>query len=449
MKRYYWVRLFALMLMIILFALAVLVASQSAFSIYKESATQRSIVRSVEDINRASTAIIDALSKLAQSAGQEQYEQLLEIVKAEDDTDMSEEELESYFRSGYANRITAALGKNSSQINDTLGSFLKNRHLPGIGVVDDQETGIYKEYDASGNTVGLRLKNVVIECADPIAGKRRDVLSYNIQFPRAVFHAGNDELFRYCLIAQKGIYITGQTSSIIGDIYAGKHTDQERRDAEIVYGETGTYGGINILTTQLGVRADRIICQGDVNINGSFVVFSPLHESLDCYAQRVNEIRGFSRKTMYTLEGTLIPTYRMDEVPLDEYYGAIRLVDASLAKLDTIPIYYDSDNDGLYVGKYRKLISGTDVDITSDFTGIVITPGNVIVHNDVNFEGSILCGDRIYIMGNNNIVANEGILRSIIASDLNDENNIKASNYIEGMTRSGYSDPEHYVIPYR
>ncbi len=449
MKRYHWVRLFALLLMIILFALSVLAVSGSAFSIYKESAMQRSIVRSVEDINRASSAIIEALSKTAEAAGHEQYDQLLELVRADDDTTLSEEELEGYFRSGYANRITAGIGKDSSQINATLSSFLDGKHLPGIDVADDPGTSVEEETDASGNIAGLRIKNVVIECKDPIAGTRRDTVSYSIQFPTAVFHAGNDELFRHVLVAQKGIYITGQTSSVIGDIYAGKHSDQERRDAEIAYGETGTYGGINILTTQLGVRADRIISQGDININGSFAVFSPLNEELDCYAQRINEIRGFSKKTSYTIEGNLIPTYRMEEEPLTGYLETINLIDSSLSGFSEIPIYYDSDNDGTYTGRYRKLISGTDVDITNDFTGIVVTPGNVIIHNDVNFEGTILCGDRIYIMGNNNIVANAGVIRSIMASEFNNDGNIKASNYIAGLKKSGYTDPDHYVIPYR
>jgi hypothetical protein len=139
----------------------------------------------------------------------------------------------------------------------------------------------------------------------------------------------------------------------------------------------------------------------------------------------------------------------MDEALLTEYNDTISLVDRSLDRLDTISIYYDSNNDGIYVGKYRKLISGTDIEITNDFTGIVATPGNVIIHNDVNFEGTILCGDRIYIMGNNNIVSNPGIIRSIMASEFNDENNIKVSNYISGLKGAGYTEPEYYVVPYR
>ena len=449
MKRYHWVRLFALLLMIVLFTLTVLTASQGALLMFRESAAQRSIVRSVQDIEHASAAIMEGLTGIARTAGMEQYEELLELVRAEDDTAMSEKELDDFFRAGYANRIKAGLGGDSSQINSMLSSFLASRHLPLVRVAEDPDTHIDEEFDNAGRIIGLKIRNVTINCPDRLAGMRSDTLNYSIQFPDVVFHAGNDDLFRYCMVAQKGIYITGQTSSIIGDIYAGGHSDQERRDAEIVYGETGTYGGINILTTQLGVRADRIISRGDININGSFVIFQPINETLDCYAQRINEIRGFSKNTMYTLEGNLIQTHRMDEAPLYDYYDTVSLIDNSLSLLDSIPIYYDSNNDGIYVGKYRKLISGSDVDIKDDFTGIVITPGNVIIHNDVNFEGTILCGDRIYIMGNNNIVANAGVLRSIIASDYNNENNIKASNYIKGLKQSGYRDPEYYVIPYR
>ncbi|MCR5831617.1 MAG: hypothetical protein K6G67_05665 [Lachnospiraceae bacterium] len=449
MRRYHWVRLYALLLMIILFLLSVLAVSGSSFSIFRESATQRSIVHSVQDIDRASAVIMKEVTQIARSAGQEQYESLLELVRAEDDTSLSEKELDDYFRMGYANRIRDKLGDNASTICENLAKILENGAPGNVRVIYDPDTVIDEDSDESGVTTGLRIRNVTFECDGRASGIRRDTLSYRIRFPDVVFHAGNDDLFRYVLVAQKGIYITGQTSSIIGDIYAGKHSDQERRDAEIVYGETGTYGGINILTTQLGVKADRIVCQGDINVNGSFVIFSPLAETLECYAQRMNEIRGFSKETVYTLDGEFIPTYKMDEALLTEYNDTISLVDRSLDRLDTISIYYDSNNDGIYVGKYRKLISGTDIEIANDFTGIVATPGNVIIHNDVNFEGTILCGDRIYIMGNNNIVSNPGIIRSIMASDFNDENNIKVSNYISGLKGAGYTEPEYYVVPYR
>ncbi|MCR5672981.1 MAG: hypothetical protein K6F87_04630, partial [Lachnospiraceae bacterium] len=72
-----------------------------------------------------------------------------------------------------------------------------------------------------------------------------------------------------------------------------------------------------------------------------------------------------------------------------------------------------------------------------------------IIHRDVNFEGVILCGDRIYAMGNNNIVANPGIARALIASEGTEEYGIKVKDYLGGMKSEGLKVPDHYVIPYR
>ena len=77
------------------------------------------------------------------------------------------------------------------------------------------------------------------------------------------------------------------------------------------------------------------------------------------------------------------------------------------------------------------------------------TPGNVIIHNDVNFEGIILCGDRIYAMGNNNIVANAVVARAIIASENNEETGIKVMDYIGGMKAAKLTPPDHYAVPYK
>jgi hypothetical protein len=73
----------------------------------------------------------------------------------------------------------------------------------------------------------------------------------------------------------------------------------------------------------------------------------------------------------------------------------------------------------------------------------------VIIDSDVNFEGIILSGDRIYAMGNNNIVANAAVARSVIASELESGYGIPVSDYIGGMRSAGLTDPDHYVVPYR
>ena len=139
----------------------------------------------------------------------------------------------------------------------------------------------------------------------------------------------------------------------------------------------------------------------------------------------------------------------MEEERLKFYHDEINLVDVTLAPLEPLSLYYDSDNDREYTGKYRKLVSGSDVELKDDFTGIIATRANVIINKDVNFEGIILCGDRIYAMGNNNIVANPQIARTIIASETEDISGIKVRDNIGGMKVAGLRPPEYYVIPYR
>ncbi len=450
MRRYYWVRLYALLLMIIMFTMTMAVSTRSALVIYKESSRQKGIVRSIEHINGASDAIINAVSSVAAAAGQDQYSQLQELVSVEDDSRLSEKDLDGYFRIGYCNKITDSLGTDSAAICEGLNSFIKESDVNDVIVADSGLTSIEQEYDDAGIPTALRIKNVKIRYDDPVTRVREDTFNYNIQFPDAVFHAGNDELFRYCMVAGKGIYITGRTSSIIGDLFAGIHEPDECREAEIIYGETGTYGGINILTTQIGLMTDRVISRGDINVNGSFVVFDANNEKANVFAQDINEISGFSKDAKYTLNGEFHNIREMDEESARIYYDTLALVSNSLAILDPASMYYDSDNDRNYNGKYRKLISGTDVELKSDFTGIVATRANVIIDKDVNFEGIILCGDRIYAMGNNNIVANPSVARTIIASEnAEGEYSFRVSDYIGGMKVAGLTDPEHYVIPYK
>ena len=449
MKKFHWVRLYLLLLVVSMFTVTALAGIKGYYVIYREASKQRAVNRSKQGIAEASDLIMGQISQIARDAGREQYDRILELIKKESDSELSEGELENYFRMGYANIIKGEIGENSPAICDSLNSFISLSGIRNVSVYDEGHTVIDEETDDSGNLVSLKIRNVTICYDDSTFGRQSDTVSYNIQFPDAVFHAGSDELFRYCMVSRKGIYITGQTSSVIGDIFAGGHSPEECRDAEIVYGETGTYGGLNILSTQLGIRSDMIVCLGDINLNGSFAFFTPNTGELNCYAQRLNEIEGFSKNTDYTIDGTFYPTHAMDEAPLAKYHEAIRLVDLSLSGLDDIEMYYDSDNDGGYEDKYRKLVSDSDVEIRNDFTGIVATPANVIIDNGVNFEGIILSGDRIYAMGNNNIVANAAVARAVIASELESGYGIMVSDYIGGMRSAGLTDPDYYVVPYR
>ncbi|MCR5302209.1 MAG: hypothetical protein K6E49_07180 [Lachnospiraceae bacterium] len=448
MGRYHWVRLYALTLMIVLFALSVFVGISGAYDIIIKSARQRSIVRSVESIERASDSIIRAVSDIAKDEGHRQYEIIRQKVKSDKYSAASERELEMSFRNDFSSAVIQTIGEDAESICDTLDSYLESDTLRNVSIQYDPKTCITEEKDSLGKTSALRIKNVIIRYDNPIAGERTETFNYNIQFPDVVFHAGNDEIFRYCMIAGKGIYMTGPTSSVIGDVYAGIHSPEECREAEIEYGETGTYGGINILSTQLGIRSDRIITRGDININGSFVVFSPNEDELKIYAQRINEIEGFSKDTQYTLDGKVVGTYNMDDDDAMDYREAVRLVEDSLSGLDPASIYYDSDNDSNYNGSYRKLISGTDVELTDDFRGIIVTRANVIIRKDVNFEGVILSGDRIYTMGNNNIVADPAVARAIVEYEFGEDYMFRVKDYIKGMNKPGITDPDYYVIPY-
>lgn len=435
--------------MIILFTVASLMGIRGADAIYNESSRQRSIVRAVQTVTEAEEVIIRETSRIAKAAAAQQYDQISALVKSGDGNRLSESELDEYFRKGYSNKIENELGSDAVKLCETLNSFLDTEGLKNVSVVTNQESGLFRDEDAKGNTTALRIKNITIEYSDPVSGERTDNINFNIQFPETVFHAGNDDLFRYCMVARKGIYMTGRTSSVIGDVFAGKHSADECREAEISYGETGTYGGLNILTTQLGIRADMVVSEGDININGSFVNFQPVEDKLACYGQRMNEIEGFSQDASYTLDGLFIPTYRMDDVNRSIYNDNVRMADTAVSKLGGIEIYYDSNNDGGYTSKYRKLMSTTDIEIRDDFTGIVATPANVIIHNDVNVEGTIVCGDRIYTMGNNNIVADPGIARAIIAEEMAGGYGYRVSDFIGGMRDVGMLDPQYYVIPYR
>ncbi len=449
MKKFQWVRIYLLLLIVTLFTLTAFTGIKESYIIYRKTAFQKAIARSDEGIANASDVIIDRIGAVAKSAGREQYDRIMELVRAEDDNEMSERELESLFRTGYAGSIKTGIGEDSSSICASFNSYITDAGLDNVSVYDNDLTAIDTVTDENGSVISLLIRNVTICYDSPVSGRRSDNISYRIQFPDAVFHSGSDELFSYCMASQKGIYITGKTSSVIGDIFAGKHTSEECREAESVYGETGTFGGLNILSTQLGVRSDIVVSTGDININGSFVMFTPNTGDMKCYAQRLNEIKGFYRDSSYTMDGTLYPTYKMSEETLTDYYNAINLIEISLSGLDGISVYYDSDNDGGYECRYRKLLSNSDIEIRDDFAGIVATPKNVIIDSDVNVEGLILCGDRIYAMGNNNIVANAAVARTVLDYESDSGYGVMIGDYIGGMKAAGLTDPDHYVVPYR
>ena len=285
-----------------------------------------------------------------------------------------------------------------------------------IRLKDSDAIKLTLRYDKNGTVAAAYLENVQLLYYRDFKVIEERSYTIEVGIPKARFYSGNDLLFEYCLLAKKGLYFTGRTSSVVGNIYAGTHEALEFRQAEARYGEKEIYGGINILSTQLGVEGDYIVTQGDINVKDAFVMFGFKDEAVRLYAHALNRLDGFGSGKNVTVIGdmTLNPTG-------EEYENLIASIESGLSKLDAFADYYDSDNDKSYQGTYRKILSNYDVIVSGDFQGAIATAGNVIVEEDANVEGIIIAGDRIYVRGNNNIVSNNDILRVMIDEEFWEE----------------------------
>ena len=445
--KFHLLRVTLLLTMVVLFTTALLLSMASSMRMYRERVRQNSIVKGVEEISQASNKIIEELSDKAVIFANEQYDSLYELVRGGDDNSLTEDELEDYFKSGFANKFKECYPDDL--VYGILSDVIKQAGIENVTVIDDRQATLNISRDETGKVYGISLDNVTLSYESPGALKRVDTISYEIKIPEAIFYDGNEDLFDYCMVSQKGVYITGETSSVMGDIYAGDHTEEESRDAELEYGETVYLGGLNILATQLAVEGKRIVTKGDININGSFVIFSSGDDILKCFGHRMNKIEGYKAESMYSLDGVFYSLDKTDEKALDEYYEYVNRIDYATNRLELISGVYDSQEDDEYEGEYRKIISDSDVDIKEDYTGIVVTSQNVIIERNVNFEGLIICGDRLYVMGNNNIVANRNVLRNIVAEEFEQNYEAEAKDYIGGIVSPGLHQSQYSVIPYR
>lgn len=448
-ERFHLLRVMLLLTMVLLFAQAVLLGEEGAVRYYRERERQQRVSKGVESINNASNVIIDNLTVEAKRIANGQYETLYELLDDGEGGYLSEKELSDFFKAGYANGLKEYLGSDSTSVTGKIDEIIRLSGIEGVRAAYNGKSRVVIERDSNGVVYGINLRDITLIYDNPSGDDPTDTFNYNIRLPDAVFYNGNEDLFEYCLVSKKGLYISGATSSVIGDIYAGDHLQEELRDAEIGYGEYNNYGGINILSTQLGVQADRIISKGDININGSFVILASQGGVLNCYGHRLNKIEGFKEKSVYSLDGIFFSLDKTDEKALDDFYEYEKRIDYAAGKLDKIEGFYDSKNDSSYEGIYRKIISDTDVEIKEDFTGVVLTPYNVIINPNVNFEGLILCGDRIYVGGNNNIVSNRSILQRIVKDEIENRYMAEARDFIGGMTIPGISFSEHLVVPFR
>ncbi len=395
-------------------AFFVLTLSGRSVELTKRLINQKLEIWSEDGLEQAGRVLSETMAAQAKSCAAKEFNSLLSSM--ESSTAMSEEAAEKTFAANYCNALREIYGSGEELCMRLQADLPKLdmgeltvdvQNPPRFSVLADEETNTESRCVVSGVTVLY---------SHGESYRRTRTYEFVIHIPNAHFFDGNDELFEYSLIGNKGIYMTGKTSSIVGSVFAGTHPVTENRKAETGYGEKDVYGGLNILSTQLGIQADEIVSEGDVNLKGSFAVFGNEEQPISIYANRINKINGYPTKTDYYIEG--MEFLRADMEEESEEYERIRtMINDAGRKLSTLEYYYDSSNDGDYGGSYRKIMAGTDVTINDDVTGIVITPGNVIVDAGCNVEGMIFAGDRIYVQGNNNIVANRDVLRTIISEE--------------------------------
>ena len=470
MGQYQRTRIVLVILAIFMLSLGLLVGAGKAMIFYKQSVSQKAVVRGVESITEASMAIAEALSYETSNAVREKYDVFCNLVIESDVPSYKESEIEDYYRRGIVNSLKERVGTKEA-LREYLTGKLPTPPYGKITLDDACSPYFYIEEGSDGSIVSASVRGVVLKYESLPGITRSESVRYDIEFPQVTFYAGNEDAFDYCMMSGKGIYIQGATSSFVGNVYAGEHAATESRDIEISYGEVASYGGINVLGTQLGIAADVVASEADMNLSGSFVIIAPQDNGeLNCYMRQLRKMRGYNSESMCSIEGNVYDVRQLPEQHLNEYLRISKMAKTTLSSLCDIPYYYDSNNDSYYEGEYRKIISSQDVEIDEDITGIIMTPANVIIGPGCNVEGLILCGDRIYLQGNNNIVSNETVIKKILSDEIAETNSLgsddaasseaeadmqrsevyyHALDYIGGLAYPGIVYPDYYVIPYQ
>lgn len=395
----------------IIFLIAICVLSCSAKMTAYLVKKQESIViaRGIEGLDLAKKAIEKDMKQKAEEASVEAYDSLTTLIY-DSGVNITEEEANDLYKKTVLQLMKGKYG----MLDGTDDDAAYNLDLYLESVVPELKTGellivdnVRPYFELEDNKINL--KNIEVAFTYGNTYNRHIDFDVFANVSDIMLYDENPELFTYSMVADKGIYITGKTSTIFGNIYAGTHPPKEMRKAEALYGESESFGGINIMSTQIAVESDRIVTDGILNMKGSFVVYGSDTKPVEIVAKDIRELDNVASKNMYALFGGLSGS--------DTHHEKKMVTDA-MQFFPSIEHYYDSENDKSYIGKYRKLISSTDITVSSDVTGIIMTPGSVIVEEGVNVEGLILSGDRIYIQGNNNIVASVDVLRGMLKEEL-------------------------------
>lgn len=427
------------LMMVVLFFVFTFSARSIIFS--KELLNQKIEVRAVQCLEEAGHTLTEIINDRAHNEAVNDFNSLMTQLHSEGAESVSENEALLMYQNAYRESLEKSLSV------EQLSAALNIQYSPSKGSVEIDTESIPSFETVYGEDTDeltrIIFRNLTLKYSYGSNYTLSKSYDYEIDVPYGTFFDGNDELFDYSMIAQKGIYITGSTSSIVGNVFAGTHAASEYRKAESGYGERDLYGGINIMSTQLGLVADKVISTGEINLKGSFAVLGTDEEPITIFSGGINELSGLFMDTSYILCGDLKPRSGSD------YEEAVRLVNSSKNSMEGFSLYYDSNNDETYSGDYRKIISGTDVNITGDFTGVIITGGNIIIEADSNVEGFIYAADRIYIQGNNNIVSNRDLMRDIIMSEAEDEGTTPDTNiskYLGGLKKSGMEECEEFMV---
>ena len=374
---------------------------------------QESIVvtRGIDGLDKAKKSIEKDMKQKADEASVEAYD-ILSRLYYDGNVNITEAEANELYKKTVLKLIKDKYKMTGSEedanysLISSLKSVVPKLEIGEITIVDN----IQPYFVLDGNRITL--KNIDVAFAYGVSYIRDIEFEVFYDLSDIVLYDENPELFTYAMAADKGIYVTGKTSTIIGNVYAGTHSPKEMRKAEALYNESEYFGGVNIMSTQLAIESDKIVTDGNVNMKGAFVVFGSEKKPVEIIAKDIKETDNIASKNIYALFGTHSANDASNEKAM---------VTEALKFLPSIEHYYDSENDVSYEGKYRKILSSTDVTVSSDVTGIIMTPGSVIIEEGVNVEGLILSGDRIYVQGNNNIVASVDVMRGIIKEELYQE----------------------------
>lgn len=400
-------------------AMAVVFVYAQTVNITKMLMEQKAGARVEKGLDDAAVVLQEKVQSASEAAAEDVYSVMLLKLKNEEGSSveaLNTGRKAAYYRQ-YIERLNSMYGPN--MLVETLSGFLPEAKEGRYEIAGRPGPEFVLDYDESTcNIQHCIIRDIVIRyiVEDTVISERECVC--DIKVSDMSFSDESVNFYDYSLVGMKGIYITGQTSSFVGSMYAGTHEYEEGREAELAFGEKDPYGGINMLTTQAAVYGDSIVTSGDINLKGAFVLFGSDDDKISIYANTINDIENYPSKTEYKINGSTFLRDGSVEFTNEEHYEEIiKMISSTADVIDDITEDYRSDDDASYTGRYRKIISREDVTLTEDYAGVIITAGNVIIENGCNVEGLVIAGDRIYVYGNNNIVSSREVVRSIVESE--------------------------------